>query len=435
MGSKILSPLAKRGAAFLLACTFGLSSLSNAKTVQSLNIGDKVPEISFDDMINYNHSTAKISQFRGRPIIIDFWATWCSNCVNNFPHLDSLNKIFNGDIQFLLINSKNTGDSKAKALGLFDKLKTRNVNGNFSLPSTVGDTLADKLFQHTMIPHYVWIDPNGIIKYVTSSEEVNYDNLNDFKKGNAIAVHLKKDIFNFDPQKPLFFPDNTPFTPVIKSRVMITGYAEGLVGMSGGSVDSLGRYTRLFCTNSPILNLYIQAIPQVSKLLANRIVLNVDKPAIFETLDWDKRVSSFFCFEIISPPTTIEKIREKMKIALDDYFKVQTFLKDTIILCYEIRNARGYKSVHQATANLRAGPDQIILEQTSMGQIIGYLNDHSSVPIVDQTEIEKPVTITLPRGKLDFQKLHQSVEKYGFTIDSLHRKMTVFVIQQQSENN
>jgi thiol-disulfide isomerase/thioredoxin len=32
----------------------------------------------------------RLSEFRGRPMVVDFWATWCTPCRANMPHLDRI---------------------------------------------------------------------------------------------------------------------------------------------------------------------------------------------------------------------------------------------------------------------------------------------------------------------------------------------------------
>lgn len=37
-------------------------------------------------------STAKLSDFDGRPLLINFWATWCPPCIEELPLLDALHQ-------------------------------------------------------------------------------------------------------------------------------------------------------------------------------------------------------------------------------------------------------------------------------------------------------------------------------------------------------
>lgn len=41
-----------------------------------------------------------LSQLKGRPVVANFWATWCAPCVEEMPHLDALSKSL-PNIQFV----------------------------------------------------------------------------------------------------------------------------------------------------------------------------------------------------------------------------------------------------------------------------------------------------------------------------------------------
>jgi thiol-disulfide isomerase/thioredoxin len=56
-------------------------------------IPETVPEISLADLAGKSHS---LREFRGRPTIYNFWATWCAPCRREIPLLNKLQREFAG---------------------------------------------------------------------------------------------------------------------------------------------------------------------------------------------------------------------------------------------------------------------------------------------------------------------------------------------------
>ncbi len=46
-----------------------------------------LPDLAF---VGLNGAAVKLSAFRGKPVVLNFWATWCSPCVAELPALDRL---------------------------------------------------------------------------------------------------------------------------------------------------------------------------------------------------------------------------------------------------------------------------------------------------------------------------------------------------------
>ncbi len=46
----------------------------------------------------------KLSDFKGKPVVINFWATWCPYCVEELPYFDDAFNTYGGSVQFLMID-------------------------------------------------------------------------------------------------------------------------------------------------------------------------------------------------------------------------------------------------------------------------------------------------------------------------------------------
>jgi hypothetical protein len=70
---------------------FGFKTKDTVETFKFLvppNTGDEAPEIEFIDVSTGKHR--HLSEFRGRVVCLEFWATWCGPCQEPMRHLDEL---------------------------------------------------------------------------------------------------------------------------------------------------------------------------------------------------------------------------------------------------------------------------------------------------------------------------------------------------------
>lgn len=69
------------------------SDIKNVLTVK--DEGDKAPNFALKSV---DGKTVKLSDYKGKIVIIDFWATWCPPCRKGIPDLISIQKEFKKDV-------------------------------------------------------------------------------------------------------------------------------------------------------------------------------------------------------------------------------------------------------------------------------------------------------------------------------------------------
>lgn len=109
----------------------------------------------------------KLSDFIGKPVVINFWASWCPPCKGELPDFEKLYKEMGGDIVFLMVNLT---DGQRETL---EKAKDFISDENYTFP-VYFDTKQDAAYNYgiSSIPLTLFIDSEG---YVIAGHEGQMD--------------------------------------------------------------------------------------------------------------------------------------------------------------------------------------------------------------------------------------------------------------------
>ena len=97
----------------------------------------------YEDVIfmNTNQKTVNLDDFKGKLIILNFWATWCAPCREEMPSLDDLQS--NTKLNNLKIFPINIGqEDKIKSKSFFKELNIQNLEIYFDSPITLAKKLS-----------------------------------------------------------------------------------------------------------------------------------------------------------------------------------------------------------------------------------------------------------------------------------------------------
>ena len=147
---------------------------SKSRLTPQLEIGAKLPESFWTD----NHTFRKngkdvkknLTTAKGKIVILDFWAIWCTSCLHKLPILDSIRKAYPEEVAIFAVNSVYTQDKAENIDNVFSG--KRKPFKSYSLPSIVQDSLLWKTFPHHVLSHVIWIQ-EGRILAMTSGDFIS----------------------------------------------------------------------------------------------------------------------------------------------------------------------------------------------------------------------------------------------------------------------
>ena len=118
-------------------------------------VGKQAPEISLPDT---EGREVRLSSFRGKYVLVDFWASWCGPCRRENPNVvDAYNQFRNKNFTILGVSLDKTKDAWQKAI-VDDNLNWTHVSDLKHWQSVVVP-----VYRVEGIPFNVLVDPNGNI--------------------------------------------------------------------------------------------------------------------------------------------------------------------------------------------------------------------------------------------------------------------------------
>jgi thiol-disulfide isomerase/thioredoxin len=91
----------------------------------------------------------RLSDYTGKPIVLNFWASWCGPCRMEMPHFEQAYQNMSEDIQFLMVNMTTGRETQKSAQDFLDEtgytfpvlfdldMDAAYTYGVYSLPMTV----------------------------------------------------------------------------------------------------------------------------------------------------------------------------------------------------------------------------------------------------------------------------------------------------------
>lgn len=393
-----------------------LFSFCQQPRVQPLGIGDLVPGITITHLYNYSSPTLRLSDLKGRLVILDFWSTWCGACIESFPKMHRLQQEFGNKVTFILVNPF-AHDSPQKVQAFFSRRKA--TSGlEMTLPYCLGQSLLPGYFPFRFIPHCVWINKDGKVIAITSQTEVTAQNVKKAIDDNAVSLHVKKDMADFSAATPLFVKGNGGSGDDFLYRSLFTRYIEGVGNANGVERNEEGRITRFYMYNAPAMAILRAAYPAEMDYPLNRIIIESRNKSLLESeaAEGSGLYTHSFCYDLSIPPSDITVLQQYLKEDMRRYLGVTVvneFRKiNCLVLTLTVNGTRKYN-------------------MDALVRLLNSLPATKLMPVIDSTGITGKMDGDLPANlhDLTLAELKTFLKTCGIEATEAEKIITVAIIK------
>jgi len=420
---------------------------------QEIKIGEMYPDVLIKNVFNYPSDSLRFSDFKKKLVIIDFWGTGCISCIKAFPKIDSLQKKFANDIQFILVN-KESPDSTKRFFAKRNKIKTPDV------PIVMGDSVLHNFFPHIYVPHHVWIDKNGVVLAITNDRNTSSENIKDFLAKERIQLSEKRDTLMKSSESFFWLAEIADKQGKLD---YCSYFTKGVIGIrsSGGFRNTFSDDPKeqrdidinmAYADNLSILSMLEMAFAEGAKYNfehSNSVFLNVKDPLKYrQPSDMSKfdewlKTNPLYCYRLVVSEPDKTSLFGLMQEDMERYFNINVKIEKRTIKCLVLKRTSKNDKLRSkgGTSQNRLWVDDSTryLKNREFGEFVLWLKtsfdgDRSPVPFIDLTNYKGKVDIKINNAfipTLVMAQLRKELRKYDLDLVEENCLSDVLIISEK----
>lgn len=391
---------------------------------KEITIGQAIPDALWNEPLKLRLPSGKfqqvsLSKYRGKLIILDFWASWCSTCIASFPKGHALQQQFPDSLALIPVSD----EKEEGALALLNR-KT-SASWADKLTTLIGKNNLSSYFPHHGNPHFVWISPAGKLITTTTTFELKAENIRAAYSGDK-RFNPAPNVYQ-DLSRPIFSSDLRPLNLLSFSSSFYRGHIAGTG--PGPHPYYSGKVVRgIRHANSALFNLYSYAAKQLYPDIIRCVIESPDSATLKLPLSLGQETHRKYCatYELWIPT---ERSAELYSIMLDDLNRYSGYsgaLEKKVTRCLVITKAKVAKPFKGKLP---------IPRSDAKGSLVTFVRTQNgqggvSMPLVDETGSETTgVGSYAPLGRSALEAVLSSL---GLELKEAEREVQWFVIRNRT---
>lgn len=384
-----------------------------------LKIGDKCPDVIINNVFNQQRSTIKLSDFKGKLVILDFWSKWCTPCIEAMAKMDTLQKMFPDEVYILTVTDRPLEET-------MNFWAANKITRNTSLPVACDDTVLHTLFKHEAKPYVAWINSDGIVAALTTTQYVTAANIRtvlDHKKTDWLVrktVHL-------DYTRPMIRLND--HVPGDTGKLYYSTFMPALHGVKVYKTlktDSVSGIKTFKMVNVPFIGFIRWALSLKGWIqLDSRLILETkdslrfiyNKNKIYADV-WDLNYK--FCYEAAYPAyTKDEQIADGVLYDLERFHGIKGRVEKREMKCWVMTAMPKAKGEIPGPKGRYASPESLA----------GDISSSIGMPVINETNIQEGQKVFFNvYGGITLQNVKECLKYSGIRVKETVREVEVFVV-------
>jgi thiol-disulfide isomerase/thioredoxin len=440
---------------------FTIANLKNygQSTVNTFpKIGDHFPNFLLNDLHYFSKTKASSADFKGKPIILDFFSAGCEACFLSFPHVDSLKKEFEGRVLFILVGKKSPGLSKQ-----FDNYRK---HYGLDIPVDYDDSTIWNQFGVMLVPYTVWIDSSGIIKQITSSYALSKDRINNLIGGMSQPLGVSANQSDakpglsgfyggfFNRDKPLLIGGNGGADTSFLYRSILCNWDYRMYFSRDLyiSTKNKNRVQEIGVPLTTFFNLaygdtvrfqeptfrYDNDLPNHYGEWARYPLIESSRQFLFES-DQDSS-KNMFSYSLIIPDSNVNarELQHIMQNDLKNYFHLEATVETRKMPCWKIvalKNAEKLIRTKGGEPQWTGSFSNFTLQNQPVSSLLveiwGF--HQKEFTILDETSINYNIDLKIDAVMSDMHDIQKALQKNGLDIVMGEKEMKVIVVRDSKD--